>query len=272
MRDYHMHLERGQLTIERLQRFLARAAEVGLREIGVTEHLYRFREARDILWTDHVATRCVNRVDDYLALIEQAKAAGLPVKFGLEADYIPGRERETARVLALFPLDYVIGSVHWLGGWGFDLDPASWQGCQVEAVYREYYDTLARAAESGLFDVIGHTGNIAYFGFRPDAATLAEVEDAYLARVSRQDVVLEINAGGLLRPAHELFPRPELARRIIAAGLPITTASDAHRPEDVGHAFPELYRQLAEWGARAIVGFTGRRRTVLSLADEAPQP
>lgn len=268
MRDYHTHLERGPLTIDRLQLFLAQAAAVGLREIGVTEHLYRFREASSILWTDHVAARCVNTVDDYVRLIEQARAARLPVRFGLEADYVPGRESETARVLALFPLDYVIGSVHWLGGWGFDLDPDSWRGKSIADVYREYYETLSGAAESGLFDVIGHPGNIAYHGFRADPDTLAELESAFLARAARSGVVLEINSGGLLRPARELFPRPAFARRIIEAGIPVTTASDAHRPEDVGHAFPQLYQQLMEWGGREITGFVGRKRVACAIADD----
>ena len=116
MWDYHMHLERGALTLEYLQRFLARAQEVGITEIGVTEHLYRFREARDILWDDYIASRCTNTVDRYISLIDQVRSAGLPVRFGLEADYVPGKEREIERVLALFPLDYVIGSVHWLDG------------------------------------------------------------------------------------------------------------------------------------------------------------
>lgn len=267
-RDYHMHLEQGALTIEWLERFLARASEIGLREIGVTEHLYRFQEARDILWNDYVAARSVNRVDGYVALIERVRAAGLPVRFGLEVDYIPGKESETARVLALFPLDYVIGSVHWLGSWGFDLDPKSWQGRSVEAVYREYYETLARAAESGLFDIIGHPGNIAFYRFRPDEGVRQELEEAFLVRAARLPVVVEINSGGLLRPAQQLFPRPEMARRIAEMGLPVSTGSDAHRPEDVGHDFPRLYRQLLEWGFGEITGFVGRRRVACSMADE----
>lgn len=269
MRDYHVHLERGSLTLEWLKRFLDRAAEVGLSEIGITEHLYRFQEARNIIWTDHVAARSVNRVDDYLALIDQARAAGLPVKFGLEADYVPGKESEIARVLALFPLDYVIGSVHWLGEWGFDLDPASWNGRSVAEVYRQYYNTLSQAAESGLFDIIGHPGNIAYHGFHPEPKLQEELEDGFLGRAAKQPVVLEINSGGLIRPARELFPRPEMARRIAALGLPISTASDAHRPEDVGHAFLQLYRDLESWGFGEIIAFEGRRRVRCSLARDA---
>jgi len=261
MYDYHMHLEQGSLTMDWLQRFLGKAQEVGITEIGITEHLYRFREAKTILWNDHVAERSVHTVAEYGRLVEQAKARGLPVKFGLEADYVPGREDQIAKVLSLFPLDFVIGSVHWLGDWGFDLDPASWQGRSVEEAYRRYYDTLALAAESGLFDVIGHPGNIAYYGFRPDPSVREKLEDGFLERVARLHVTLEINSGGLLRPARELFPRPETARRIVQMGFSVSTGSDAHRPQDVGYDFPHLYRTLKEWGLKEVACFSERKRT-----------
>lgn len=271
-----MHLERGSLNLERLRLFLDRASQVGLSEIGVTEHLYRFQEARAILWTDRVAGYSVQRAGEYLTLAEEARSEGLPVKFGLEADYVPGKEDEIERVLSLFPLDFVIGSVHWLDGWAFDLDPATWQGRDVAGVYRQYYETLGEAAESGLFDIIGHPGNIAYHGIRLDAqhgvhpgsSLQSDLEEAFLERAARVPVVLEINSGGLLRPARELFPRPQVAQRIAEMGLPISTASDAHRPEDVGHDFPNLYRQLREWGFTEVTGFSRRRRVSHPLAQE----
>jgi len=266
LRDYHMHLERGPQTVAYVERFMARAAEVGIAEIGVTEHLYRFREARDILWDDYVASRSVNTVAAHVCLIERARDAGIPIKLGIEADYVPGKEREIERVLQMFPLDYAIGSVHWLDGWAFDLNPRDWQGRSVEAIYRQYYETLGRAAESGLFDVIGHPGNVAYFGYRAPTSLLLELEDEFLNRVARLPVALEINSGGLLRPAKELFPRPEMARRIAELGIPVTTGSDAHRPEDVGHDFPNLYRQMREWGFREVCGFDRRRRILYPIA------
>ena len=40
---------------------------------------------------------------------------GLPVKLGLEVDYVPGLERETRELLAPYPWDYLLGSVHFIG-------------------------------------------------------------------------------------------------------------------------------------------------------------
>ncbi len=268
MLDLHMHLERGGLNLEYLKRFWDKACQVGIDEIGVTPHLYRFKEAKGILWNDYIAPRCVNTVGLYVSLMERVRAAGLPVKFGLEADYVPGREEETRRVLGLFPLDYVIGSVHWLRGWGFDGSREQWDGRSVPAAYEEYYETLAKAAESGLFDIIGHPGNIAYFGHRPGEQLRSRLEEGFLQRVAGLPVVLEINSGGLLRPGQEMFPRPRMARRIAQLGIPISTGADAHRPEDVGYDFFHLYEQLADWGFTQVCGFSRRQRYVRSLIDD----
>ncbi len=272
MWDYHMHLERGAQTVSYIELFMAKAAGVGIIEIGVTEHLYRFREARNILWDDYVASRSVNTVGSHVSLIERAREAGIPVKLGIEADYVPGKEREIERVLKMFPLDYAIGSVHWLDGWAFDLNPRDWEGRSVEAVYRKYYETLGRAAESGLFDVIGHPGNIAYFGHRAPASLLFDLEEEFLSRVARLPVALEINSGGLIRPAKELFPRPDMARRIAERGIPVTTGSDAHRPEDVGNDFPNLYRQMREWGFREVLTFERRQRLPRAIPLAVSEP
>lgn len=259
MRDHHLHLERGPLNLARLQQFLDQAAAVGVTEIGVTEHLYRFHEARAILWNDHVAARCIQTRDEYVALADAARSAGLPVKFGLEVDYVPGKEDEIARVVGLFPVDYVIGSVHCLGDWCFDLSVNAWQGRSVADAYREYYRTLTQAALSGLFDVIGHPGNIAYYGHRATPELVEELESRFLAAVVTAPVALEANSGGLVRPVGEMFPRPAFLARIVAAGCALTTASDAHEPQHTGHAFAELHAGLRALGVKHLRTFTARR-------------
>lgn len=45
---------------------------------------------------------------------------GVTLKLGIEADYFIGCEGELKELLELGDFDYVIGSVHFLNGWGFD--------------------------------------------------------------------------------------------------------------------------------------------------------
>ena len=47
---------------------------------------------------------------------------------GLEVDYYRGRMDEVADLLAGYPFDVLLGSVHWVGAWRFDDldDPSPW--------------------------------------------------------------------------------------------------------------------------------------------------
>ena len=57
-------------------------------------------------------------IDRTWAAVIEARARGLPVKLGLEVDYVPGREDETRAILAPYPVDYLLGSVHFIDGLG----------------------------------------------------------------------------------------------------------------------------------------------------------
>lgn len=263
--DYHVHLEQGPYTLEWLQQFLQRAKQVGVAELGIVEHLYRFREARHLFHNDWVEPRQKQSIKDYLDLMAAAKKQRLPVKLGLEVDYIPGTEAELGTFLRDLPLDFVIGSVHWLGDWGFDTDASSWEGKDVMAVNEQYYRTLTRAARSGLFDIVGHPGNIGYFGHQPRVDDLDRLESEFVESIRRCKVVVEINTGGLLRPAHIIFPRLAMLRKLRAADRDIILGSDAHRPEDVGHAFPDALRLLKQMGFPCLTRFNNHKTSFPAL-------
>ncbi|MDP3058265.1 MAG: PHP domain-containing protein, partial [bacterium] len=143
MFDYHVHLERGPLSVEWVQQFLAQAARTGVTEVGIVEHLHLFREAQHIFHNNLVGDSERRSIGDFLKLIEDVKAQGLPVKWGLEVDFIPGAEAKIKKFLETLPLDFVIGSVHWIGDWPFDYEASTWNGRNVPEVYSAYYDLLA---------------------------------------------------------------------------------------------------------------------------------
>ncbi|HEY8449261.1 MAG TPA: PHP domain-containing protein, partial [Bacillota bacterium] len=163
-----MHLERGGLDLAYLERFVEVARRRGIDEIGFTEHAYNFVEAAPLLnRPQYVAERSSGfAIDDYVRLIDEAKRRGLPVKLGIEMDYIEERERDIAAFLAEYPWDFVIGSVHWIGDWPFDIDPASWEGRDVATAYRDYFERAERAIRCRLFDVFAHPDLIKIFGHR----------------------------------------------------------------------------------------------------------
>lgn len=263
--DYHVHLERGPYTLDWLQQFLAEAKRKAIAELGIVEHLYRFQESRHVFHNDWVAERQTQKLQDYLDLVNLARRKRLPIRAGLEVDYIPGRESEIRALVKDLPLDFVTGAVHWLGDWGFDTDKSSWEGRDILTVYEQYYDTLAQAAESGLFDIIAHPGNIGYFGHQPPVNELDRLETEFVKRVQKLRVVVEVNTGGLLRPAHVVFPRMAMLRKLRAAELDIVMSSDAHRPEDVGHALADTERVLKQMTFVCTTRFKNRKASFPAL-------
>lgn len=259
--DYHMHLERGDFSRDWLGRFLETAQARGVDEIAITEHSYRFRQTAGLLyaWWEEREGEAREDLDEYVALINAAKKDGWPVKLGIEVDYVPGREEEIARrLLEPYPWDVVLGSVHWLDEWPFDVDAATWQGRDVEAVYQQYFATLQQMAASGLFDVMSHPDVIKVFGHH-SSAPVAPLFRPVLEAAKKSGMAVEISSAGWRKKAGEVYPAPELLAIVAEMGLPITLASDAHRPEDVAADFGRLVEYARSYGLRQVTVFSRRR-------------
>jgi histidinol-phosphatase (PHP family) len=294
--DYHMHLERGPFALEWLDRFLAVASERGVAEIGVTEHIYRFAESQRAYgawWQDDAAEATAGAVSatepppgtpafaqqwwtrrggqslaEYANLLRDAAAHGLPVRLGIEADYFPDREDAIRTVLAQAPFDYVIGSVHWIGSWGFDLLGVEglWDGRDVDEAYRAYFALLGRAARTGLFQIMAHPDLIKVMGRRPSPALdlealYAEAAEAFAAG----GVAVEVSTAGLRKPVGELYPAPAFLRACQRRGVLLSLASDAHRPEDVGADFDQAVALARDAGYREVQRFAGKQACPVPL-------
>ena len=93
------------------------ALDAGLAGICFTDHMPM------PAWYDAPWRMRRDQLAQYVADVQDAQAefAGrLEVRLGLEADFHPGTERYVEEVLGAHPWDYVIGSVHYIGAWGFD--------------------------------------------------------------------------------------------------------------------------------------------------------
>src|SRR5690348_6204585 len=119
--DYHAHTERGPYTVEWLEEFLRTAKACDVEQYGVSKHGYRFFQTRDLFDNPWTSVRRTEDLDEYMKMIMDARKAGHRVKFGIELDYIPGRDEDMRHFIKSYPFDYVIGSIHWLGDFGFDL-------------------------------------------------------------------------------------------------------------------------------------------------------
>ena len=246
--DYHMHLrdpdERIDHTIEGIERFVETAAARGVDEIGFTEHVYYFSQTRELWTRPYEIERCVYDLDAYCDAVVEAKRQGLPVKLGLEVDYVGAQQSRLAELLDPYPWDYLLGSVHTIDGLAVDLEPGIWADASVEEVWQRYFAALAELAASGHVDVLAHPDLAKIFGRRPDRIEYPVLDG----------VALEISTAGLHKPVGELYPDPAM----LAGHPPITLASDAHVPQNVGRDFDQALALARRAGYETVTVFDRR--------------
>lgn len=279
--DYHVHLEKGPYTAAWLDSFVETARCRGLEEFGLSEHLHDFYEGQAVYgaWWEREPNPADRRhagrwwrgrpragLTDFVNLVHENEPEGLVLRLGIEADYIPGCEGPLGHLLRAFPWDYVLGSVHWLGAWGFDhLDRLhTWQGRDVDQVYRRYFTLLERAAHSGLFDVMAHPDVIKVAGHRPTFDPRPLYESAARA-FAEAGVAVEVSTAGLRKPVGELYPAEAFLHCCQQRGVPITLASDAHQPDAVGEHIERAVDLARRCGYQEACAFVRRTRVMQAL-------
>jgi histidinol-phosphatase (PHP family) len=209
-----------------------------------------------------------DQYDDYVRMVERCRDAvpGLSIKLGLEADFHPGTEGFVRDVIARHPLDYVIGSVHFIGDWGFDNPEhaARFGERDLLAIYAEYYDLVARLARTRMFDILGHPDVIKKFGHRPPR-DYEPLERRALEAVAQAGMALDVNTSGLRRPAKEIYPSLRMLKTARSLGVDITFGSDAHDPARVGDAFPEAVAHAKAAGYTQFRRYAERRFELVRL-------
>lgn len=264
--DYHMHLENGPKELSYVEKFLKTAEERGISEIGFSEHCYRFHEAKHLLDNEWTAKRNVDSLKEYLDLLNEAKRRGWPIKIGIEIDYIPENEELIRDFVAKYEWDYVLGSVHWLGTFGFDLKEniSIWEKSNIEELWKQYFNTLLQAARSGIFDSLPHPDLIKIYGFYPQN-DLSDFLNQIFTEIAKTGVALEASTAGWRKHIGEMYPSEFILGLIKKHNIPLTLASDAHFAEDVGKDFERMIPLLHKAGFSEFVRFEKRQKKLERL-------
>ncbi|HIP59271.1 MAG TPA: histidinol-phosphatase HisJ family protein [Campylobacterales bacterium] len=149
-----------------------------------------------------------------------------------EVDYL---ENHMDKRVLNADVDYFIGSVHFIGKWGFDNPEfiGNYKHKDIDKIWQEYFDTIEALAKSGLFDIVGHLDLIKVFNFLPKKDVRLIAKDA-LKAIKKANMVIELNMSGLRKPTGEIYPSASLLESISELDIPITFSSDAHKPNQVG--------------------------------------
>lgn len=256
--DYHSHTPLCKHACGTPEGYVAAAIAAGLTEYGISDHAPASPEPFDD-W------RMLEReIPEYLEWIASAKTAAadnLPIRAGLECDWLAGGEAWIDHLANLHPWDYLIGSVHYLGSWDFDNPKwlGKWAQCDVDAAWTEYWKTYIAMAESGLFDILGHPDLIKKFAHHPPG-DLDRFYEPAIDAIASSGAVIELNTAGLHKPCAEAYPAPRFLELAASAGIGLVISSDAHNPEEVARDFPHAIQLAKAAGFRETQLFQQRKR------------
>ena len=223
--DGHIHIERGDYSLEWIQQFVDKAVETQMDEIRLLEHCYIFEEFRPMY---HSVCAHSKFVDEWFQ--RKAGKHKLP-------EYLELIEKITKNK----GFDFLLGSVHFVDDFAFDHKPEHWIGIDVDAIYRTYFEDSILLAKSKLFDGIGHPDAIKLFGHRP-SFSLSGYYERLAKELSNSNMYADQNSGAARRcpGTSSLGMERELLRAMKKNHVKIITSSDAHCPEDVGDKIRDL--------------------------------
>jgi len=254
--DYHMHssYSDGRSVPED---YIFPAISAGLSEIGFSEHLSLFNNSAGLNMNPAIIPTYISHLQDL-----QKSTKGIKIKIGLEVDYFEGKEEEIKSYLNPLPLDYIIGSVHYLGEKTVDVGPEFYEGKSIDGLFEAYFDSVVTAVSSGLFDIIAHCDLIRIYGYKPSL----NLEPLYrkLAKTMKiHNVAFEVNTNGRNRPLADFYPDRQFLHVFRDEKVPVCVNSDAHMPSRVGQYFDEAYDLLRYIGFTEMAVFDKRVRRMV---------
>lgn len=252
MIDYHLHvIAHGDrpMTVENILAYCEVARARGIRQMGITEH-----------------DRYLGEID-YEAFKEARELSrDVELRIGIEIDFVPGAEERMERDSTALPYDYVIGSVHRVGGEEVDRqeDQGVYEKWDTYELYATYFENIRKAALSGRFEVIGHPDLIKIFRRFPErdiTPLLEETADA----IAEAGVVVDVNSAGLRKPVGEVYPSRGFLEMFRRRGVPVILSSDAHAPDQVGMGYGTSVKLVRDVGYAEVATFKDHERGTLAL-------
>ncbi len=256
--DLHNHTPLCNHAEGEIFEYVQRAIETGITYFGFSDHApMDFDPKYRMSFSDMKSYE-----KDVLEAKEKYKDK-IEILLGYEVDYLKGHMDE--RVLNA-KVDYLIGSVHFIEGWGFDNPEfiGKYKDQDIDEIWQKYFDTIEEMANSRLFDIVGHLDLIKVFKFMPNK-NINEMAKAALQAIKKADMVLELNVAGFRKPIGEAYPSLSLLQQAYDLGIPITFASDAHKPEQVSMFNDEIIKMARDAGYTECALFKNRVREFIKF-------
>jgi histidinol-phosphatase (PHP family) len=266
MIDYHTHHERCGHADGSLKDMIEAALKLGMRHIGLSDHSPLFFEEAD--HQNPKATMAKSEFPNYVAEMVRLKEeyrGRIDVRLGVESDYIRGWMDTYGQIYAQYPLDYIIGSVHYTDGYHvFSTGRWMQEDVDVNQTYVNYITHVQEAARCGQFDILGHIDAMKGLQVEP-TISLSKLWDETAEIIHKSGLVVEINTSGMRKKCQSWFPSVDLIERLHRLGVPFTFGSDAHSPEQLLHDWQGVIQFLRNLGVKELATFNRRKRTMVPI-------
>ncbi len=249
--DLHNHTPLCNHAEGEPQEYVLSAIDAGTKIFGFSDHAPMDFDPKYRMKFDDIES-----YEKEVKRLKEKYKEKITLLLGYEVDYLKGHMDR--RVLDA-DVDYLIGSVHFLEGWGFDNPEfiGKWEEQNVDEIWQKYFDTIEEMAKSKLFDIVGHFDLIKVFKFMPKGNIVTMASKALLA-IKESGMVLELNVAGYRKDIQEAYPSKELLAEAYKLNIPITFASDAHKPEQVSLFNEEIVKLARDVGYTECAYFVKR--------------
>jgi len=277
--DAHLHTDLSPDADVPLDAYAALARARNVAELAITDHLDFEPGAPAYAFTDY---------DRRLRMVRDAAERwdGCPlIRFGVEITYQRRHEAAIREHLGGHAYDYVIGSVHVARDHPLASRTTAQAWSRTQSVHTAgawYWDEVAGAIDSGLFDTIGHLDVIKRW-LRPLFGPFVyeahgEVYEPLLAALVASGAALEVNSSGLRDDIPGPFPHPgetyppaaAVARFRELGGRRVVAGSDAHRLHSFGGALGGAYAAIRAAGYDRLAFRRGAGPVEIALPAAAP--
>lgn len=250
--SYHNHSNwsDGASSMEEMCRA---AKKAGLKEFGLSDHfvIHPDKNEMPVDWAlDN------QKINDYISSLQQLKCElddeHFTLRIGLEVDFFQENPDEIFAELEKYPLDYLIGSVHYVGTFPVDHSAPPWErlssGEQAE-ICGKYWEKVLDAARCGRFLFLGHLDLPKKFDLIPDMdKKYYDKAVAVLAAAAETGTAIELNTSGWYKPCQEEYPSPAILMAAREKKVPVVVNPDAHDAAHVDRGFDRALALLQELG------------------------
>ncbi len=264
--NYHVHTYFSDGSDEP-EAYIIKALEIGLKSIGFSDHApikgYPTNWNMDL-----------NNLDAYyndLNYLKEKYKNQIEVLVGLEIDYVPNLVSPNSNYLKIENLDFVIGSVHFLGKlndgtyWDFEGNIKNIEkglkevfDNDIEKMIRKYYQSIREMVNLSKPTIIGHLdrikviNNLKIFFTEKESWYKEEIENT-LNIISSTDCILELNSKGMYRKKdEEPYPSNWIIEQAFDKKIPIHFSADAHHPKYMVQKFDVLEKIVQKIGYNSV--------------------